>query len=61
MGVLFIDFKKAIDYICHETLALELQAFEISGNLYNLVVDYLSGRKQYVEIEGQGSNKAEVR
>lgn len=60
VGVLFIDFKKAFDSICHKTMALKLQACGISGNVYNLIVDYLSGRKQPVEIEGQRSNEAEV-
>ena len=41
-------------------MAFKLQASGISGNLYNLIVDYLSGRKQYVEIEGQRSTEAEV-
>ena len=31
-------------------MALKFQACDLSGNLYNLIVDYLSGRKQYVEI-----------
>lgn len=53
VGILFIDFKRAFDSICHETMALKLQAFGISGNLYSLIIDYLSGRKQYVEVEGQ--------
>ena len=53
MGILFIDFKKAFDSICHRTMALKLQACRISGNVYNLIVDYLSGRKQFVEIEGK--------
>ena len=49
-GVLFIDFKKAFDFICLEAMALKFQACGLSGNLYNLIVDYLSGRKRYVEI-----------
>lgn len=61
VGVLFIDFKKAFDSICHKTMALKLQACGISGNVYNLIVDYLSGRKQFVEIEGQRSSEAEVK
>ena len=61
VGILFIDFKKAFDSICHKTMAFKLQATGISGNLCNLIVDYLSGRKQYVEIEGQRSTEAEVR
>ena len=59
--ILFIDFKKAFDSICHKTMALKLQASGMSGNLYNLIIDYLSGRKQYVEIEGQRSTEADVR
>ena len=61
VGILFIDFKKAFDSICHKTMALKLQASGISGNLYNLIIDYLSGRKQYVEIEGLRLTEAEVR
>jgi len=61
VGVLFVDFKKAFDSICHITTALKLQACGISGNVYNLIVDYLSRRKQFVEIEGQRSNEAEVK
>ena len=49
-GVLFIDFKKAFDSICLEAMALKFQDCGLSGNLYNLIVDYLSGRKRYVEI-----------
>lgn len=61
VGVLFIDFKKGFDSICHKTMALKLQASGISGNMYNLVMNYLSERKQFVEIEGQRSNEAEVK
>ena len=42
-------------------MALKLQACGISGNVYNLIVDYLSGRKQFVEIEGQRSSEEEVK
>lgn len=41
-------------------MVFKLQASGVSGNLYNLIVDFLSGRKQYVEIQGQRSIEAEV-
>ena len=41
-------------------MAFKLQASGISGNLYNLIFDYLAGRKQYVEIEGQRSIEAKL-
>ena len=61
VGIWFIDFKKAFDSICHKTMALKLQASGILGSLYNLIIDYLSGRKRYVEIEGLRSTEADVR
>ena len=42
-------------------MALKLQACGISGNAYNLIVDYLSERKQFVEVEDQRSSEAEVK
>ena len=36
VGMLFIDFKKAFDSVCHKTLALKLQANGKSGNLFKL-------------------------
>lgn len=50
VGVLFIDFKKAFDSICHKTMALKLQACGISGNVYNLIVDYLSGESSLLRL-----------
>lgn len=61
VGVLFIDFKKAFDYICHNTMALKLQAFRLSGNQNNLIENYLSERKQFVEVKGQRSNEVTVK
>jgi len=48
---------------CLSTLKrhLILFALGISGNVYNLIVGYLSGRKHFVEIEGQRSSEAEVK
>ena len=33
VGVLFIDFEKAFDSVCHKTLNIKMQACGISGNL----------------------------
>ena len=42
-------------------MAHKLQACGISGSMHNLIVDYMSGRKQFVEIEGQRSSEQEVK
>ena len=55
--MLFIDFKKAFDSVCHKTSALKLQANGISENLFRLITDYITDRKQYSEINGKSSEK----
>ena len=60
VGVLFIDFKKAFDSICHKTLALKLQAAGITGPLYDLITNCLTNWKQYVEMNGQCSTQKSV-
>ena len=59
--VLFIDFKKAFDSVCHKTLKRKLLAFGIKGKLYDILDDYLRERKQYVVVNGQPSDHMEVK
>ena len=56
MGILFIDFQKAFDSVCHQTLRLKMQACGISGHLYLWLSDYLSDRKQFVQIDNAKSD-----
>ena len=60
VGVLFIDFKKAFDSVCHKTLKRKLLEYGIKGKLYNILDDYLRERKQYVVLNGQSSDHMEV-
>ena len=53
VGVIFIDFKK--DMIDHEILKFKLQAAGLSGDVHNWLVNYLSNRQQYVDINGTNS------
>ena len=55
VGVIFVDFRKAFDTINHNILEYKMIASGISGNLHNWIMNYLTGRKQYVEINGQKS------
>ena len=45
--VLFIDFKKAFDSVCHKTLNIKMQACGINGNLLNWLNDYLDNCIDY--------------
>ena len=55
VGVLFADFRKAFDTVNHTELQQKLQPVGISGNLYNLLVDYWSNRHQFVHIDRASS------
>ena len=58
VGVLFIDFKKAFDSVCHTTLSIKMQASGISGNLLDWLNDYLKNRRQFVKI---GDHKSDIK
>ena len=51
-----LDISKAFDKIWHESLLYKLKSMGISGELYNLLENYLSGRFQRVVLNGQISS-----
>ena len=52
----FLDISKAFDKVWHEGLLLKLNRNGISGNLMNLLRDFVSCRKQRVILNGQHSS-----
>ena len=52
----FLDILKAFDKVWHEGLLYKLKSMGISGELYNLLENYLSDRFQRVLINGQASS-----
>ena len=59
--VIYLDFKKAFDSVQHSLLIEKLCNIDISGNLLNWFVSYLSHRKQSVVVEGSLSSWSEVK
>ena len=53
---IFLDILKAFDKVWHEGLLFKLKSVGISGELYSLLENYLSGRFQRVILNGQHSS-----
>ena len=52
----FLDLSKAFDTVWHEGLIYKLKANGLSGNILNILKDYLTNRKQRVLLNGKSSN-----
>ena len=52
----FLDISKVLDKVWHEGLLYKLKIIDISGELYDLLENYLSGRLQRVILNGQTSS-----
>lgn len=59
-GLVFVDYKKAFDLIDHDLLLLKLKSLGVGEDLLPIFRDYLSGRTQYVDIDGHYSTKRAV-
>ena len=59
-GVL-LDISKAFNKIWHKGLIYKLQQNGISGELLNILIDYLNSKKQKVVLNGQRSNLVDVK
>ena len=57
----FLDISKAFDKVWHEGLIFRLKQDGISGNLINLLCDFLKNRKQRVLLNGQVSGWSDVK
>ena len=56
----FLDISKAFDKVWHDGLIFKLKQNGISGNLLNLLSNFLRNRKQRVVLNGQSSSWADV-
>ncbi len=59
-GVIYLDLKKAFDTIDHDLLLQKIARYGIKINEHKWFIDYLMGRTQVVEIEGELSKSQNI-
>ena len=57
---IYLDYKKAFDSVPHRRLMEKVRASGITGNVWEWVCSFLSGRKQRVRVESSLSSWADV-
>ena len=57
---IFLDISKAFDKVWHDGLIFKLRQNGISGDIINILQDFLRNRKQRVVLNGQFSSWADV-
>ena len=57
----FLDMSKAFDKVWHNGLIYKLKQNGVSGDLLNLIIDFLVARKQRVVFNGQYSSWPSVK
>ena len=61
VDVIYLDFAKAFDKVDHHVLMNKLSDIGISGDVYNWIHSFLTGRTQTACVEGTESEEYEVR
>ena len=51
-----LDFSSAFDHVSHEAFIFRLRQMGIGGTFLNIMVEFLTGRKQKVVVDGQCSD-----
>ena len=55
-----LDISKALDKVWHDGIIFKLKQNDISGNLLNLLINFLRNKKQKVVLNGKTSSCADV-
>ena len=60
LDVIYLDFAKAFDKVPHKRLVKKLEAHGIGGKISRWIENWLTGRRQRVNINGKASIWGEV-
>ena len=56
VDIVFIDFSKAFDIVCHDILLTKLYKYGVRGDLLNWRRDYLTESQQRFVVKGEASD-----
>lgn len=56
VDTIYFDFKKAFDMVPHKRLIAKLESYGIKGKLLKWIEEFLTGRQQYVVVNGEKSS-----
>lgn len=60
VDVIYTDFSKAFDRVCHSYLIAKLEQIGIHSSFLNWIASYLCGRNQYISLSGWKSRVFDV-
>jgi hypothetical protein len=60
VDAVYLDLSKAFDTVPHNKLLHKLKGYGISGNVLKWITDFLTGRTQYVSVNGSQSAETPV-
>lgn len=60
VDVIYTDFSKAFDRVCHSYLIAKLKQIGIHSSFLNWIASYLRGRTQFVSLSGWKSRSFQV-
>ena len=56
VDAIYFDFKKAFDMVPHKRLLAKLESYGIKGKILQWIKEFLTGRTQYVTVNGEKSS-----
>ena len=57
---IFLDISKAFDKVCHKGLIFKLKQNRVTGDLLNILIDFLKERRQRLVLNGQNSKWSNI-
>ena len=58
VDIVYLDFCKAFDCVPHQCILFKLKAYDISGDVLNWIMDFLSNSRQGVNVNGSCSDRS---